>query len=50
MNVCVILFDDFETLDVFGPVEMLGTERAQATADYAEYTWNPDPADDPFAK
>ncbi len=24
MNVIVLLFDDFETLDVFGPVEILG--------------------------
>jgi putative intracellular protease/amidase len=24
MNVAVLLFEDFETLDVFGPVEILG--------------------------
>lgn len=24
MNICIILFDKFETLDVFGPVEILG--------------------------
>lgn len=24
MNINILLFDDFETLDVFGPVEILG--------------------------
>ena len=30
--------------------DLFGQERAQATADYAEYTWNSDPTNDPFAK
>lgn len=29
MNVAILLFDDFETLDVFGPVEILGRIRDQ---------------------
>ena len=29
MNVAVLLFDDFETLDVFGPVEVLGRIKDQ---------------------
>ena len=28
MNVSVLLFDDFETLDVFGPVEILGRNKS----------------------
>jgi putative intracellular protease/amidase len=27
MNVAVLLFNDFETLDVFGPVEILGRNK-----------------------
>ena len=27
MNVCAILYDEFETLDMFGPVEMLGATK-----------------------
>ena len=29
MNVAILLFDDFETLDVFGPVEILGRIKDQ---------------------
>lgn len=29
--------------------DVCGRERAEATARYAEYTWNDDPANDPFA-
>jgi len=34
MKVCVILFDNFETLDVFGPVEILGRLPDYFTIDY----------------
>lgn len=34
MKVCVILFDNFETLDVFGPVEILGRLPDHFTIDY----------------
>lgn len=35
MNVTAILFDDFETLDVFGPVEMLGASGEFHVAFYS---------------
>ena len=34
MKVCVILFDNFETLDVFGPVEILGRLPEIFSIDY----------------
>lgn len=30
--------------------QLFGTERAQEVADGAEYRWNSDPKNDPFAK
>lgn len=30
--------------------DVCGGDRAECTARYAEYSWNPDPSDDPFAR
>lgn len=38
MNVGVVLFNEFETLDVFGPVEILGRLKDLFTVEYYSFT------------
>ena len=54
----VVLFEGFELLDVFGPLEMFGLaviaklvsqQAAEEAANFAEYTWHRDANCDPFA-
>ena len=40
MNVAILLFDDFETLDVFGPVEILGRIRDQYNVSFYSQSGN----------
>ena len=41
MSIAVLLFDDFETLDVFGPVEVFGRllDNKTATSNKRAFTW-----------
>ncbi len=44
MIINIILFEDFETLDIFG------IEAAREIADRIEYTWQEDKEEDSFAR